>query len=477
MAAGHNAKFGPVELTIFLLALITGTSCTLTSKALLDMKGIGMTGEVENFSFPLFQTFGMFFAMLIALVMHASVLTFKIPFPGYIHRKERDAFDEDATPWWMYFVLAAPAMFDLCATALAMYGMLYIGVSIYQMLRGGAIVFVALLKHYMLKDKLKKFMWVGVGWNVVSIVLVGATAIFSPPDGSGMTPGYAPNPALGVSLVLAGAFVQSLQYAFEEKVMSMEISAPPLLLVGMEGFWGALICIFVLYPLAYYTPGSDHGSFENPFNTYYMVTNSSEISWMVILYLTSITSFNIFCVLITFMLNSVWHAILDNFRPVTVWGSSLFIFYYVQPNFGESWTIWSWVQLMGLFVLLYGTAVYNAPNPGSIKLEGDAKSCFIDCTDEYQELEAMQEENTAEAKHLESSTDVAVLEEVTATHMTTMSPFMRPKRTPSMRERTPVIGKQRSPFRDGAAGGYTAAQYGSVAKVEMESLKKPGSFA
>ncbi|CAM9280043.1 unnamed protein product, partial [Ectocarpus fasciculatus] len=256
----------------------------------------------------------------------------------------------------MYFVLAAPAMFDLVATALAMYGMLYIGVSIYQMLRGGAIIFVALLKHYMLKDKLKKFMWVGVFLNVVSITLVGATAIFSPSDEDSGND----NPALGVTLVLAGAFVQSLQYAFEEKVMSMEVSAPPLLLVGMEGFWGTLICLFVLYPLAYLTPGNDHGSFENPFNTYYMIMNSSEITWMVTLYILSITSFNIFCVLITFMLNSVWHAILDNFRPVTVWGSSLFIFYFIDPSFGESWTPWSFMQLGGLFVLLYGTAVYNA---------------------------------------------------------------------------------------------------------------------
>jgi hypothetical protein len=270
--------------------------------------------------------------------------------------------------------------------------MLYIGVSIYQMLRGGAIIFVALLKHYMLKDKLKKFMWVGVFWNVVAIILVGATAIFSPSgDGSGATEGYPSNPALGVSLVLAGAFVQSLQYAFEEKVMSMEVSAPPLLLVGMEGFWGSLICLLVLYPLAYYTPGADHGSFENPFNTYYMITHSSSITWMCVLYIVSITAFNIFCVLITFMLNSVWHAILDNFRPVTVWGSSLFIFYFVQPSFGESWTVWSWMQLFGLFVLLYGTAVYNAPNAASIKLEGDLKSFYVDCSNEYKELEAMQE--------------------------------------------------------------------------------------
>ena len=298
---------------------------------------------------------------------------------------------QDSTPWWMYFVLAAPAMFDLCATALAMYGMLYIGVSIYQMLRGGAIVFVALLKHYMLKDKLKKFMWVGVFWNVVSIVLVGATALLSPSDGSGETPGYAPDPLLGVSLVLAGAFVQSLQYAFEEKVMSMDIAAPPLLLVGMEGFWGSLICVAILYPVAYATPGQDHGSFENPFNTWYMITHSSSIAWMVALYLFSITSFNILCVLITFMLNSVWHAILDNFRPVTVWSCSVFIYYFVKPSFGESWTVYSWIQLAGLFVLLYGTAVYNAPNPGSIKLEGDAKSCFVDCRDEYRELEDLQE--------------------------------------------------------------------------------------
>lgn len=60
MAAGHNAKFGVVEMVIFLLALISGTGCSLTSKALLDMKGINMNGEIENFSFPLFQTFGMF---------------------------------------------------------------------------------------------------------------------------------------------------------------------------------------------------------------------------------------------------------------------------------------------------------------------------------------------------------------------------------------------------------------------------------
>jgi hypothetical protein len=32
-------------------------------------------------------------------------------------------------------------------------------------------------------------------------------------------------------------------------------------------------------------------------------------------------------VLVTFMLSSVWHAILDNFRPITIWGVELWMFY------------------------------------------------------------------------------------------------------------------------------------------------------
>jgi hypothetical protein len=36
-------------------------------------------------------------------------------------------------------------------------------------------------------------------------------------------------------MTLAGTFVQSVQYTYEEKVMSGDISAPPWLLIGMEG--------------------------------------------------------------------------------------------------------------------------------------------------------------------------------------------------------------------------------------------------
>lgn len=137
--------FGMMELLLFLGALVAGTACSLTSKILLSMKSHGMTGQVENFSYPLFQTFGMFIGMTAALIMHVIVQSNRIPFPGYVHKRDdgkwiamdgSDAVEPKKIPVWMYFVLIIPSIFDLVATTLCMYGLRYVNVSIYQMLRG-----------------------------------------------------------------------------------------------------------------------------------------------------------------------------------------------------------------------------------------------------------------------------------------------------------------------------------------------------
>jgi len=163
----------------------------------------------------------------------------------------------------------------------------------------------------------------------------------------------------------------------------------------MEGLWGTILCLGIVYPLAYYLPGNDHGSYEDPFNTYEMFINSKTIQSAFLVYFVVIFLYNFFAVLVTFLLNSVWHAILDNFRPITVWVTDLVIFYAITKSsgdFGEPWTRWSWLQVGGMMVLLYGTAVYNAPNAGSILLKGEWYSFGFDFTREYNEIEADHEE-------------------------------------------------------------------------------------
>jgi len=438
---------GLPEIIVFILALVAGTGCSLTSKVLLEMESVGMDGEEKKFEKPLFQTLGMFVGMCAALVMHGLVISFRIPFPGYNHGKAKkkgysniddDDDDEDDTdgppqiPIWMYFLLIIPSLFDLAATALCMLGLMHVEVSIYQMLRGSAIIFVAILKHFVLRDRLRSFMWIGVFWNCVSIFLVGMTAMFGgDPEGDASS---GKRPAYGVCLIMAGAFVQSLQYAFEEKVMSMEVSAPPLLLIGMEGLWGTIVCSCVLYPIAYALPGSDVGNtMENPYDTLAMLQNSEDLRFMFLLYFLSIFFYNMLAVLVTFMLNSVWHAILDNFRPITVWGTDLFIYYLITTSFGEQWTIWSYVQLLGMVVLLYGTAVYNAPNSGSIKLTGGITSCF--CTADYSDLEEDFHGETASLTGNNAPVDGGV------------APYQSPYQSPFMTPNT--LAKRRKAEKEG----------------------------
>jgi drug/metabolite transporter (DMT)-like permease len=416
-AGGGSAtakRCGLTEMLIFVAAIVTGTACSICSKTMMDLKGTGMTGETEAFSKPIFQTFGMFVGMTFGLVMHGVVLAFRIPFPGYTHDTapattatkaplgyptEKDALVRMAPPnpattpaptplpLWMYFFLAIPSIFDLGATVLCMLGLRFLDVSIYQLLRGSGIIFVALMKQYALKDRLYTYQWLGVVWNVVSVIMVGMTAVLASQGSNSHGNNTDGSLALvGIILVLCGALVQALQFVFEEKVMTMDIPAPPLLLIGMEGLWGTVLCLLVVYPIAYMIPGADHGSFEHFGNTWYMIMHTPTIQYMFLVYFFAIFGYNIFAVLVTFLLNSIWHAILDNFRPITVWLTDMVIFYLVDQSFGEPWTTWSFLQLAGMVVLLYGTAIYNAPHAGSVLLKGEWFSWGLNFSKEYDEV-------------------------------------------------------------------------------------------
>jgi drug/metabolite transporter (DMT)-like permease len=462
---------GMTELLIFIAAIVSGTACSICSKTMMDLHGIGITGEVESFSKPLFQTFGMFVGMLFGLLMHWAVVFFRIPFPGYDHpskvtnvttntranettalldgNNQSNTITATATPTptlpvWMYFFLAIPSIFDLGATALCMMGLRYLDVSVYQLLRGSGIIFVAIMKHNLLGNHLYHFQWLGVLYNVLSVILVGLTAIFSEESLNKGT--YDSSHALwGILFVLTGAFVQALQYVLEEKVMTMDVPSPPLLLIGMEGLWGTVLSILVVFPIAYILPGDDHGSYEDPFNTWHMIINTPSIQYMFVVYFVAIFSYNLFAVLVTFMLNSIWHAILDNFRPITVWLVDMVIYYFLSTAFGEPWTKWSYLQLVGMAVLLFGTAIYNAPNAGSVKLTGDWWALGFDFTQEYANIDADTEEQALHAAWEE--------------------------RQQSFKQRThsSFVG-ERSPF-------LTKAQHHPVVMMNSPAMRSPRVFA
>ncbi|RHY29970.1 hypothetical protein DYB32_004723 [Aphanomyces invadans] len=263
-----------------------------------------------------------------------------------------------------YFILALPAAFDLLGTYLANLGLLYVTVSVFQLMKCTVIIFVALLKVMVLGEHLKAYMWIGIGFNTVAALMVGFSSFQDTEEQLNNND----NPGIGIVMIVLSCFVQSAQYVFEEKLMGDGIdTAPPLIVVGMEGFWGLLMTLLLVYPIAYFVPGSDLGSYERIDDAWFMLANNQTAQIAAAIFLVVILGYNVFAVFVTFLLNSIWHAILDNFRPITVWATDLSLFYIFTPKtFGEAWTPWSYLELAGMFTLLVGTAIYNGtlPLPG-----------------------------------------------------------------------------------------------------------------
>ena len=128
---------------------------------------------------------------------------------------------------------------------------MYLDVSIFQMIGNIQFFFVALMKHYVLKNLLYKFHWVGVFWIVVSVMIGGSSALLVSRMSGNITDGSvtAIDTLVGVALVIAGVFLNASQAVIEEKLMGLDVPVPPLLLIGVQGLWGVVLSIVVMFPV------------------------------------------------------------------------------------------------------------------------------------------------------------------------------------------------------------------------------------
>lgn len=366
---GGERSCNAASAGVFTVGIVAGTVCILTAKVIYEEKARGITGKMEPFKPPIFEALVMFTGMLLALPMYwATELWKRFKALSDPEAQSRLAFDPPIT-MGMLLSLAVPALLDIGSTALLMAGLMHIPASTWQLLRGGCIVLNALMKQFYLNSPLSKQMWLGVSIITVAVCLVGASPLLDDERGKqegASTAQGAGDTALGLMLTLGGTCMQALQYAYEEKVMSGDCPAPPWLLVGMEGFYGTLFLVVGVYPIAGMLPGDDHGAYENFDNTLAKLQNNPTIVFYSAIFCGSVFILNSFSVLVTYMLSSVWHAILDNFRPISIWATQLVIFSATSGEHGEEWTRGSWLQLAGLFVMLYGTAVYN----GTVSIPG-----------------------------------------------------------------------------------------------------------
>jgi drug/metabolite transporter (DMT)-like permease len=350
-----------------IVAAVAGLVCfgalnTLTTKIQFTLLSIGSAGEVKNFEKPWFATFAMFAGMAFVLLPH---------FMSESRQKKVMASDsqEQLLPrgeghslseFQAFLYVGIPAGFDLVASGLMFGGLIYISASIWQMLRGSEIVFAAIISVPGLGAKLYCYHWIGILLCVIGICLVGWANVLNSQSTASGTSASTSDAMFGMALVVVAQVVQAAQMVVEEKLLK-DVMLPPMKIVGYEGVWGSFLCVFVVFPICWFLPGTDNGHGEDVVDTLTMLKNNSSLAGLLLLYVFSCATYNVAGMAVTSNLSAVHRTMMEASRTLGIWLIDLCVHYFINKDisFGEAWMPYSYVQLIGFFVLLAGQSVYG----------------------------------------------------------------------------------------------------------------------
>lgn len=305
--------------------------------------------------------------------------------------------EADNPSWKTIKAVALPAALDLLNTILGNLGLVFVNSSIYQMTRGSVVIFSAFLSVRWLGRTLRSFHYYSIGLVLIAVVLVGVAGIEETPagdDNSSMV-------IFGLACILAAQAVTAVQFICEESLMnSPETTLDPVALVGYEGLWG-LGYYAVLCPILTFTPRSDlavstiwHEDFGD---TFVMLKNSPPLVWLCVGYFCTILVYNISANFVTQSLSAVVRSILEACRVMGVWVVGLIFFYTgFAKNIGEEWSNWSYLELFGFVVLMYGTFSYR----GLVKMPCVGEEVYEQAVlDEKNLSRTLRDQDTKEGVH------------------------------------------------------------------------------
>lgn len=353
----------PMNFCSMLLMPTVGASVHIIQKFLFECQSKGID-EIKKFHKPFYFTWlgslSMFLVFVYLFLSHPISMIAKFNNKQFIKP---------------FLYLAIATFFNLSAGTLSNVSSLYINYSVSLMLRSSTLIFGALITTYYLKKPLKRNQKSGVYLTLLAIVFVTISAILS---GSKSTHKSALSKVVAFFIILRilSKSLQAISMIIEEKVMK-SVGITPSELAGLNGIWSLLFSSFLL-PL------------ENCKDTWKMIINSSSVVWLSIL---SVLVFGIWTILglqITSKASAVSRMVFDQLTIIFVWIVQLSIYWSVVNTkyeekylkTGEAWTPYSFIQLFGFGIMVYGACVYQnigvAPcmkedvtKPGESLLESD----------------------------------------------------------------------------------------------------------
>ena len=344
--------------------LITGSINTVANKLQQNTisKGVKYKGHQKFITFCMFN--GEFVCLLIYWLKEGRFKK-KQKSESLISNVEENNNNNKKEPKIWYFLF--PAIFDILGSSISSISLTFLPTSIYQMFRGAIIIFTCTASILFLKNKYYRHHFLGIIVVILGLIIVGLDAVLNGDSSEGE------NPAFGIFLVVLSQVFSCFLFITEEKLLK-GYETPPIKAVGLEGMWGVL-CYIVLLFIFYFIRCESWPNFlkdgvcirdneieekstirfENAIFALKQIYASTKLKCYLSLYVCSIAFFNFSGLTISKYSSATSRTIVDTARTILVW-----IFFLTMPFVPEETKeTFSWLQLLGFVVLVIGGLIYN----------------------------------------------------------------------------------------------------------------------
>ncbi|GAA6029301.1 hypothetical protein JCM8097_003611 [Rhodosporidiobolus ruineniae] len=245
-----------------------------------------------------------------------------------------------------------PASLDILGTTCMNVGLLFVPVSIFQMMRGALVLWVGVFSVLFLGRTLTRAQWVSLAVCMLGVAVVGAASLIGNEANKPETEAAegSVSPLVGVGLILVAQIFTATQFVVEERIMEHH-AVEPLAAAGWEGFFGLLttsVALLVAYRFYGSTPAGEGGYFDIKAG-WHQIVDHPAVLWSSFVIMVSIALFNFCGLAVTRTVSATARSTIDTCRTIGIWAVSLFL----------GWERFIFLQVIGFALLVYGTFVYN----------------------------------------------------------------------------------------------------------------------
>lgn len=252
-------------------------------------------------------------------------------------------------------IIIIPTLCDIISSTLLNISLFKLSASIFQMLRGGVIIFTCIFTIIFLKKKIEKHKYIGIFICIIGLILVG---LASKDDKE--------NSPVCICLILISLIFTAFQYVAEEKILD-SYNIHPIQLVSWESIFGILFFI-ILLPIIEFIPcnknisGIEHICSENMNGDYYLENLSfafkqimKEYSIMIFCIGSTICIgiLNYLGVMISKLYSSATRSIMGSTRTIFIW------IFFMGIEINSTREPFILLQLIGFIFVIIGQLAFN----------------------------------------------------------------------------------------------------------------------